>query len=189
MKPVIYAVKSEKELDAKTFDFLFENSGRKEAVLRQKQKKSKDLKLLSEALAKVAIKKTFGIDILNQEIDYGEHGKPYILNHPDVHFNVSHSKNMVVCAVCDTPVGVDVEIIREYKERLARRISSDEELDIIEKSENKALEFIKLWTKKEAYLKFLGTGIQHFDFENALVGMNQNVSTKIYGEYAITVVW
>ncbi len=189
MKPVIYAVKSEKELDDKTFDFLFKNSKRQDVVLRQKQKKSKDLKLLSEALSKVAIKKTFGIDILKQEIDYGEFGKPYLLNHPDIHFNVSHSKNMVVCAVCDTPVGVDVEKIREYKESLARRISSDEEFLKIESSENKALEFIKLWTKKEAYLKFSGTGIQHFNLQNALSGMNKNMSTEIYGEYAITVVW
>lgn len=64
--------------------------------------------LVGEILAKTAIKKTFGIDIAKQNFTYTGHGKPYLLNYPDVHFNISHSGEYVACAVADSPVGVDI---------------------------------------------------------------------------------
>ena len=36
--------------------------------------------------------------------EYGEHGKPSIVGHPEIHFNLSHCREAVVCAVSDRPV-------------------------------------------------------------------------------------
>ena len=91
---------------------------------------------------------------------YGEHGKPYILGHPEIHFNMSHCREAVLCVVSTSPVGVDIESIREFKDSLARYTMNDEELECILKSPRPAVEFTRLWTMKEALVKLSGEGIR-----------------------------
>ena len=93
--------------------------------------------------------------------DYGEHGKPTIVGHPDIHFNLSHCREAAICVVGPQPVGVDVESIRPYKESLARYTMNDEELAAIAASDNPARMFIRFWTMKEAVLKLTGDGIRN----------------------------
>ncbi len=73
-------------------------------------------------MAKVAIKKTYGIDIAKPEFDYTEQGKPYILDYTNMHFNVSYSEEYVVCAVSDKPVGIDIQKISEYNPAVAKSL-------------------------------------------------------------------
>ena len=40
-----------------------------------------------------------------------KYGKAYISNHENIHFNLSHSGKIVVCAISDMEVGTDVEEI------------------------------------------------------------------------------
>lgn len=191
MEPEVYLIKSEDSLDNETFDFFlsFADEKRKAKILRQKQRKKAELKLLSENLAKYAVKKSFGIDIKKQNIAYTKLGKPYLLGYPDIHFSISHSGDYIACAVFESKVGIDIEWVGEYKEKLARRVCSKSELEQIEKAKDKALEFTKLWTKKEAYLKFLGTGIQTFNFKNVLDDMKNNILTEVYDGYVITIIY
>ncbi len=91
--------------------------------------------------------------------EYAEHGKPSIVGHPEIHFNMSHCRVGALCVLSDRPVGVDIESIREYKDSLVRYTMNDAEVRQIEQAEQPALEFIKLWTRKEAVLKLAGTGI------------------------------
>lgn len=115
-----------------------------------------------------ALREQYGIT--EQPIfSYGEHGKPSIVGHPDIHFNLSHCSQAVVCAVSSQPVGVDVETIRHFKEPLARYTMNDDELSLITASSAPDVEFVKLWTKKEAVLKLLGTGIRN-NMKDVLVG-------------------
>ncbi len=90
--------------------------------------------------------------------EYGEHGKPRIVGHPEIHFNMSHCREAVLCVLSDRPVGVDIESVREYRESLARYTMNDEELKRIGTS---PVEFIRLWTMKEAVLKLSGEGIRN----------------------------
>jgi 4'-phosphopantetheinyl transferase len=57
---------------------------------------------------------------------YGEHGKPTIVDHPDIHFNMSHCREAVICMLSNKPIGIDVETIHRYSESLARYTMSDE---------------------------------------------------------------
>ncbi len=191
IKPEIYLIKLKEGLDDKTFNFLLSltEEKRREQVLRLKVKKKAEHKLLSEFLVKYAIKKSFGIDAKNQHIAYTEYGKPYLTNYPDIHFNISHSGNCVVCAVFSGAVGVDAQKVSEYKENLAKKVCSQNELKQIETSGDKALEFTKLWTKKEAYLKFLGTGIQRLDLKNVSDNIESNIWQMVYDGYVITTVY
>lgn len=86
------------------------------------------------------------------DIRTGEHGKPYIPNAP--HFNISHSGGIVMCAVSDEEIGVDIqeEVSPERAEKVARRyFAPDEQAELPR--------FTELWAKKEAYIKFTGMGL------------------------------
>lgn len=89
----------------------------------------------------------------------GEHGKPRLAGHPDIHFNLSHCRRAVACAVERLPVGVDIERTGRYTPRLAERVLSDDELRAVAAASDPDLLFTTLWTRKEALMKLLGTGI------------------------------
>jgi 4'-phosphopantetheinyl transferase len=91
--------------------------------------------------------------------EFGEHGKPSIVGHPDIHFNMSHCREAAICVLSNRPVGVDVESVREFHESLVRYTMHDEEVRQIEQAERPDVEFIRLWTMKEAVLKHSGRGI------------------------------
>lgn len=190
-EPEIYILNMSTPLDENTFEFFLglSDEERQQKVLRQGFKKNADIRLVSHILAKCAIKKSFGIDIKNQSFKTDENQKPYLENFPDVYFNLSHSGDFVACAVFDGEVGIDIQKLSEYKEKTAKRICSKNELSEIEQSENKDLKFTEIWTKKEAYLKYLGTGIKTLDLKDVLCGIKNHISTKEFGEYVITVVY
>lgn len=91
--------------------------------------------------------------------EYGEHGKPFIVGHPDIHFNMSHCREAAICAVSNEPIGVDVESIREFNDSLIRYTMNEREVQEIEQAERPDVAFIRLWTMKEAVLKLSGRGI------------------------------
>lgn len=107
--------------------------------------------------------------IRDLEFVIGEHGKPSIKGHPELHFNLSHCHCAVACAVDDAPVGVDIERVGRYKRFLAECTLSDDEFHHIHYSSPDTsvprpsaetdLLFTVLWTKKEALIKLLGIGI------------------------------
>ena len=102
--------------------------------------------------------------------EYGEHGKPSIVGHPEIFFNMSHCREAAICVLSNKPVGVDIESIRPYNESLARYTMSDEEMALIESAERRDVEFIRLWTLKEAVLKCSGEGIRN-DMKHVLDGL------------------
>lgn len=96
-----------------------------------------------------------------------EHGKPYFVESDkenkelvsDIHFNLSHSHEMVACVLCNQQVGIDIEKIRRYNPKVADKILSDEEWDFLQNSKQKDKDFIRFWTLKEAYGKYTGKGL------------------------------
>ena len=88
---------------------------------------------------------------------YNEHGAPYLQDGPC--FSISHCKQGIAVAVSDLPIGIDIEGLRRVDEALVRKTMNLEEQSQIAMSQNPEVEFIRLWTRKEAYVKMLGTGI------------------------------
>ena len=100
------------------------------------------------------------------ELVFGEKGKPHIANLSNVHFNISHSGNYVVCAVSAQELGIDVERVRKVNLRIAERFFSQPEIDdLMALDEDERMQyFITLWTIKESYLKAIGRGLtQHLN--------------------------
>lgn len=126
-------------------------------------------------------------DILNPlgisdlEMNQTEHGKPYLIRYPEVHFNLSHCKNGIAVVVDASPVGIDIESFRKVNDALLRRTMNAEELEIIRTSENPTETFIAYWTKKEAVLKLRGTGIVN-DLHSVLDGEGYRLETCINRE-------
>lgn len=88
-----------------------------------------------------------------------EHGKPFLKDNPDIHFNISHCKNGIAVAVSDQPIGIDIESYRNVSDSLIRYTMNEEERRIIAESANPVRTFTEYWTKKEAVFKLRGTGI------------------------------
>ena len=76
---------------------------------------SAGLRLLSAALDDC-----FGIYIpaenLPAAIRTGTYGKPELISHPDIHFNISHSEDIAACALSRQEIGVDIEKIQPFRE-------------------------------------------------------------------------
>jgi len=139
-------------------------------------------KYLSSLLAKIIVKKvalkTLNANICDISIDYGDFGKPYLKNHPNFHFNISHCKNAVAVAFSNSPVGIDIEKISTKKEKVAKRYFSFKENEYINKSANSDTAFYEIWTKKEAYFKRNGTGI-NADFSKISV-LSEQIAKQIH---------
>lgn len=93
--------------------------------------------------------------------EYAGHGKPSIIGHPDIHFNLSHCSQAAICAIADTPVGADIEVVRPYKPSLAEYVMNASEMHAINKAPRPDVMFTQLWTMKEATLKLSGMGINN----------------------------
>ncbi len=101
--------------------------------------------------------------ILNPVLELGPHGKPFLPDGP--HFNISHSRGHVAVAFSPEPVGLDMEQVRPFHEKLPQRIFSPGELLWFQRRNSCRVDFFKLWTLKESYYKYMGTGLPGFPNE------------------------
>ncbi|MBQ8412147.1 MAG: 4'-phosphopantetheinyl transferase superfamily protein [Lachnospiraceae bacterium] len=139
---------------------------RRDAILKLKNKRAACISLIAGLLLQEIIKKRFGIEPKDIVIDTNEQGKPCVKGLLDFYYNISHSGDMIVMAYGDCPVGVDLEEIKSADLRVAKRCFCKEEYQYVlgetddsAISEEQAIRFLKVWTKKEAYLKYKGIGI------------------------------
>ena len=100
---------------------------RREQALKFKFEQGQRLCVLAYQLLKEGLRQEYGITE-NPIFEYNEHGKPLIIGHPEIFFNLSHCKEAAICVVSDQPVGIDVESIRGYKESLVNYTMNDEEI-------------------------------------------------------------
>lgn len=127
----------------------------KNKLVHKKQLKSEINEFLKDAFT------SMNIDYSENSLSYNRYGKPYLKNNCDVFFNISHCHEMAVCTICDSEVGIDVENIRSYHPRVAKRVFSDKENEILESSDNKDEDFFRIWTLKESFVKAIGIGISY----------------------------
>ena len=91
-----------------------------------------------------------------------EFGKPTFEAALGIHFNLSHGGERVMAAVSDRPVGCDVERIVPFDEGVARECLTDRELTWVKRAQpgsDRDRAFIRLWVRKEAYVKAVGKGL------------------------------
>ena len=114
-------------------------------------------------------------------IELSSMGKPGFAEHPDVHFNLSHTTGAVLIGLSDEPIGVDIERIRPVSLRAMQRIAGVES----EKA------FFQSWVRREARAKRAGTGVgtlvesesplqygEHFYYLDTFEGYVAGVATR-----------
>ncbi|GLS19332.1 4'-phosphopantetheinyl transferase [Labrys miyagiensis] len=108
---------------------------------------------------------------------YGAAGKPHSLTQPEswrLDFNLSHSEDSAALAVSsEMELGVDIELIRPIEEDILPQILSAAEQRQFETlpAARQGDILLESWTRKEACLKALGTGLggspARFEFDLA----------------------
>ena len=103
-----------------------------------------------------------GLDADSLPVSEDEFGKPAFEASLGIHFNLSHGGERVMAAVSDRPVGCDVERIVPFDEGVARECLTDRELTWVKRAQpgsDRDRAFIRLWVRKEAYVKAVGRGL------------------------------
>lgn len=141
-----------------------------------------------------------GISFSEEDVSRGEYGKPYLTEHPEISFNISHAEGIAACIVSESECGIDCEPVRQYRPNVMRRTFSESEIALVENAaaEERDLMFFRLWTLKESYIKAIGKGLSfpmkeaEFHLRDGRITTNiQDFSFKQYtaknGEYVISV--
>lgn len=90
------------------------------------------------------------------EIRKGPGGKPYFPSLP-IHFSLSHSQRIWMCAYSTQPCGLDVQAMEDVRHQaLADRFFTASEQAYVE--EHGPQGFFQLWVRREAFGKYTGEG-------------------------------
>lgn len=98
-------------------------------------------------------------------LDYTSAGKPFLRDHPDLHFNLSHAADLALVGVSHGgPLGVDIEEIHSDSvvDSTSSLVLSYPESDELRQLSGplRCERFARFWTRKEAYIKADGRGMQ-----------------------------
>ena len=91
-----------------------------------------------------------GLNAIDLHIIHNSYGKPDF--DCCMHFNISHSKDLWVCAIYKDEIGVDTEFIRSRDYAKVAEYA-------LQSSPQNTIDFYRDWCKKESYLKYKGVGL------------------------------
>jgi 4'-phosphopantetheinyl transferase len=96
---------------------------------------------------------------------YAPAGKPFLVDHPELGFNLSHAADLALVSVSrGGEIGVDVEEIQsdEVIDSTSALVLSPPEHEELRRSTGRTRQerFARFWTRKEAYIKADGRGMQ-----------------------------
>ena len=139
----------------------------KETQKQQRYKFAKDRHdaLITRAFIRDLLSYYADIAPQDWQFEKGEKDKPEVINAPlPLRFNISHTKNLIICAVTLTDdIGCDVENTGRSNDVLAiaeRYFSTQESTELFSLPEaHQRHRFFDYWTLKESYIKAWGLGL------------------------------
>ena len=123
------------------------------------------------------------------EIKVGSNGKPYVEGRP-IYYNVSHSEDLLVVAIDNAEVGVDMEHMKERNFKALTEYYFDGKESVIERilqSADIKTEFYKQWTLTEAEIKLAGVGLFNWKQQNVRLIAKFHYSRVVNDEYMLTI--
>lgn len=135
---------------------------RQERILRYTFEADKKLSLYAALLARFGISLIMGLPTSELVFSIDTNKKPFLLSHTGCHFNLSHTRNFVLCGIClDEPIGIDVEKQIAAPFEIMKSVFHSEEIRYVEYSSelDRESRFYKVWTRKEAFTKQCGMGL------------------------------
>lgn len=138
------------------------SSDRKAHIDRFQKPEDRTRSLAGELLVQKLLQK----HSVEAKLHRDEKGRPY-LEGSDLFVSIAHCEALVVCAIDEKPIGIDVEKIRPIDvEAAARHVCTPEEQAYLQG--DPLTRFYEIWTGKEAWFKKQGTGIQNLRSVNIL---------------------
>jgi len=167
------------------------SSERKQKIDSYSLKKDKILSLAASVLLKLALEK-FDIPEKNQKIKNAKTGKPYLTDYKDLFFNLSHSEKIASCVIGSSVNGIDIELVKTSRIKMAERFFSKDDTDYIfnaHTDSEKDFRFYECWTLKEAFCKMCETPLDKIlPLPVSEIKQNSNCFTKILKEnYVLSV--
>lgn len=159
-----YKVLDIKNLNEAQFEFALKNMSieRQQKCLRYKFVDDRRRMAFGEELLRKLISEEYVVDESDILITNLPSGKPVAeVKGNAVFVSLTHSGNFVACALSNKPVGIDLEVKRDFNPRVLKALC-DAEREFVAKSKDEATAFLKIWTAKEAYLKMTGEGLAGF---------------------------
>lgn len=157
----IAVLKINEKIDDKVFDGLMHkiDPAKQDRIKGFLRWQDRQRSLFAELLLRTMLVRERGF--LNSDINFSvlANGKPVLLNHPALHFNLSHSGDWMACVIDNGNVGIDVEQVIDTDLSLSHRFFSRDEHEEILKAFDPGEKFFEYWTLKESYIKFTGTGL------------------------------
>jgi 4'-phosphopantetheinyl transferase len=140
--------------------------------------------LLRSTVARIA-----GVRPEEVVIEVEPSGRPVLTGAFSHYFvSIAHSGSHVVVAVANEQIGVDVEELRQSatSPQLMARVCSPDELRLLENmnEDDRAVGFMKVWTRKEAYGKAIGIGIG-FGLRSITVGVSGPTTVNGTGDWQV----
>ncbi len=183
-KPILKMLDTSVFCDENKFHeaYLKMDAERKQKIDRYRLDNDKRLSLGAGILLKEGLSE---LGVTAYSFAFGEHGKPHLDGQSNLFFNLSHSGKMAVCALFEREVGVDIQEIKPVSEKLIKKVTSEEEfaylltLDETKRQE----ELARLWTIKESYMKYLGTGLS-LASEKLTVAFDESITVTCEGQKA-----
>lgn len=132
----------------------------------------------------------------------GEHKKPYFSIPAEfaggncepsaagavLHFSLSYTTDAAALLISDTPIGLDLEKVRPHRMRFHDTLGTPAELSLLRKSPEDLSLFYEFWTRKEAWLKYTGTGLSVplNSFDVWQPPLNERLHTQFKDGYCIS---
>ncbi|WP_283681997.1 4'-phosphopantetheinyl transferase family protein [Parablautia sp. Marseille-Q6255] len=137
-------------------------------------------------LLDAALKQEFGVCLRDLDWKTGANGKPYSGKYPQIHFNISHCACACACAVGLQEVGVDIERLFDYRDGLAKKVSHETEVAVLQHmtEAQRECQLRYLWSLKESFVKWngrgLGYGVDRISFAQQLPFMPEDGQSLIF---------
>lgn len=136
-------------------------------------------------------KEHWGMDKL-PPFGYTFYGKPYLKKKAtdNFFFNISHTNGCVAVALASSPIGVDVECIKNMDLNIGEMfLNVKEKKQIIDDidEENTMSEETRIWTLKESYLKRTGIGLIDNLMEVDTTKFRTNATSFKFDEYWVSI--
>lgn len=141
-----------------------------------------------------AVREYLGGDV-KIKVEYDDKGRPGVVGtEKKWHISVTTTGDVMLVALADQPIGIDGEYLPRFSDpnnkidyvALAERFFSEDEADFIRDCEDPAERFVKVWTRKEAYVKCVGKTLVEFPSFSVvdgdrLVSKLRSVTLKKFG--------
>lgn len=158
MLPILSSFWSETE--TKLLQYL--SSERQQKVMNYVHASDRKLSLYAALTARMGFSQVSGIPVSKLSFSYSTNHKPLLSNNTNYDFSFSHTHNFVLCCISKNgAVGADTEKISAAPFEVMKQVFHPEEIQFVRSAPDWRLDeyFFKIWTRKEAYMKYLGVGL------------------------------